>query len=187
MSEGGEAIPRVYLAGPDIYHPRSEEIAANKKSICERYGLEGVTPLDSDGGRLHSGKPDDGLEIYRAARIMIAGCDALIANMTPFRGPGIDAATALEMGIMAGYGRPIVGYSLDGQIYKDRLAHLFQEIDEDLIETVGGVATRDGLSVEDFGLSDTVMTAGAAMTAGAPIAEDFEAAVRWLRRLLRPA
>ncbi|MBT3551706.1 MAG: nucleoside 2-deoxyribosyltransferase [Rhodospirillaceae bacterium] len=187
MSEGGEATPRVYLAGPDIYHPRAEEIAANKKSICERYGLEGVTPMDIEGGRTHSGSADDGLEIYRAARIMIAGCDALIANMTPFRGPGIDAATALEMGVMAGYGRPIVGYSLDTQIYKDRLAHLFQEIEEDLIENGSGLATRDGLSVEDFGLLDTAVIAGAAMTAGAPIAEDFEAAVRWMRRLLRPA
>ena len=52
---------------------------------------------------------------------MIAGCDALIANMTPFRGPGLDAATALEMGVMAGYGRPIVGYSTEAQSYKDRL------------------------------------------------------------------
>ncbi len=82
---------------------------------------------------------------------------------------------------MAGYGRPIVGYSLDAQIYKDRLAHLYQEIEEDLIETRGDLVTRDGLSVEDFGLLDT------AITAGTPIAEDFEAAVRWLRRLLRPA
>ena len=88
---------------------------------------------------------------------------------------------------MAGYGRPIVGYSLDAQIYKDHLAHLYQEIEEDLIETGGDLVTRDGLSVEDFGLLDTAITAGAAMTAGTPIAEDFEAAVRWLRRLLRPA
>jgi nucleoside 2-deoxyribosyltransferase len=187
MSEGGEANPHVYLAGPDIYHPRAAEIAANKKSICERYGIEGVTPLDIDGGRAHSGSADDGLGIYRAARIMIAGCDALIANMTPFRGPGIDAATALEMGLMAGYGRPVVGYSLDSQIYKDRLALLFQEIDEDLVKSGAGLASRDGLSVEDFGLADSAITAGAALTAGAPIAEDFEAAVRWLRRLLRPA
>ncbi len=91
------------------------------------------------------------------------------------------------LGVMAGYGRPIVGYSLDAQIYKDRLAHLYQEIEEDLIETGGDLVTRDGLSVEDFGLLDTAITAGAAMTAGTPITEDFEAAVRWLRRLLRPA
>ena len=51
------------------------------------------------------------------------------------------------LGVMAGYGRPIVGYSLDVQIYKDRLAHLYQEIEEDLIETGGDLVTRDGLSV----------------------------------------
>ena len=64
---------------------------------------------------------------------------------------------------------------------------LFQEIDEDLVKSGAGLASRDGLSVEDFGLADSAITAGAALTAGAPIAEDFEAAVRWLRRLLRPA
>ena len=88
---------------------------------------------------------------------------------------------------MAGYGRPIVGYSLEAQSYKDRLAHLFQEIEEELVEKGSELTTRDGQSVEDFGLTDTAMTAGAALSAGAPIAGDFEDAVRWMRRLLRPA
>ena len=78
-------------------------------------------PLDIEGGRQHSGNADDALGHYRGTLELIAGCDALIANMTPFRGPGLDAATALEMGVMAGYGRPIVGYSMEAQSYKDRL------------------------------------------------------------------
>ncbi|MFP6736234.1 MAG: nucleoside 2-deoxyribosyltransferase [Rhodospirillales bacterium] len=187
MSESAEASPRVYLAGPEIYHPRAAEIAANKISVCERYGLAGVSALDIEGGRPHSGNADDALGHYRATLELIAGCDALIANMTPFRGPGLDAATALEMGVMAGYGRPIVGYSMEAQSYKDRLANLFQEIEEELVKKGSELTTRDGQSVEDFGLTDTAMTAGAALSAGAPIAGDFEAAVRWIRRLLRPA
>jgi nucleoside 2-deoxyribosyltransferase len=107
--------------------------------------------------------------------------------MTPFRGPGLDAATALEIGIMAGQGRPTVGYSLDTQTYKNRLADLFEEIEEELVQKGGDLTTRDGQSVEDFGLTDSAITAGAALAAGAPIAGDFEAAVRWMRRLLRPA
>ena len=72
------------------------------------------------------------------------------------------------MGVMAGYGRPIVGYSLDTQIYKDRLAHLFREIEEDLLKSGGGLAIRDGLAVEDFRLLNTAITAGSAMTPAPP-------------------
>lgn len=187
MSENQDGGARVYLAGPDIYHPHAVEIAANKKSVCERYGLVGVSPLDIDGGRRQSGTPDDALFIYRAAADLIAGCDALIANMSPFRGPGLDAATALEMGIMAGKQGPVIGYSLDHQPYKARLAHLLEVIDEAFVTVDGRLTTRDGHLVEDFQLTDTAMAAGAALTAGAPIAEDFETAVRWMRRRQRPA
>ena len=55
MSESGEASLLVYLSGPEIYHPRALKIAANKISVCERYGLAGVSPLDLEGGRPHSG------------------------------------------------------------------------------------------------------------------------------------
>ena len=72
MSESDAAVPRVYLAGPDIYHSRALEIAANKKTICERYGLAGVSPLDIGGGRRHSGTSDDALTHYRATLELIA-------------------------------------------------------------------------------------------------------------------
>ena len=40
MSEASETIPRIYMAGPDIYHPRAEEIAANKNSSASAMVLK---------------------------------------------------------------------------------------------------------------------------------------------------
>ena len=36
---------------------------------------------------------------------MMDAADAIIANLTPFRGPGADAGTVYELGYMAGRGK----------------------------------------------------------------------------------
>jgi len=38
-----------------------------------------------------------------------------------------------------------------------------------------------GAVIEDFGLPEAVVVAGAALSGGTPIAADFEGALRWLR------
>ena len=43
---------------------------------------------------------------------MIAA-DAIIANLTPFRGPSADAGTVYELGYMAGRGKLCLGYCND--------------------------------------------------------------------------
>ena len=41
----------------------------------------------------------------------IRSADALIANLTPFRGSSADVSTAYELGFMRALGRPVFGYS----------------------------------------------------------------------------
>ena len=38
----GDARPRIYLAGPDIFFRDSAEIYRSLKALCERHGLVGV-------------------------------------------------------------------------------------------------------------------------------------------------
>ena len=47
--------------------------------------------------------------------------EAIIANLTPFRGPGADAGTVYELGYMAGRGKLCLGYSNDPSSYADRV------------------------------------------------------------------
>ena len=79
---------RIYLAGPEVFFPASEHhlIVAEKKRLLREHGFEGVDPLDteltfSDG----QPKPDRGHRIYKANRELMDSCDAIIANLTPFR------------------------------------------------------------------------------------------------------
>jgi nucleoside 2-deoxyribosyltransferase len=176
--------PRIYLAGPDIFHPQGLALAEQKKLICERYGLEGVASSDFLAGVQFTGKPAGAAPIYRERLKVIESCDGLIADMTPFRGPAMDPATAFVMGVMAGRGKPVVGYTLDPTPYAERIQGLQDRIDEPAVRVGTKLVSPDGTAIEDFGVADSVMIAGAALARGAPIASDFESAVRWVRRLV---
>ena len=79
--------------------------------------------------------------------------DAIIANLTPFRGPGADAGTVYELGYMAGRGKFCLAYSNDPAVYADRVARYFQVTRS----AQGHLIDGDGLAVEDFGLPDNLM------------------------------
>jgi len=49
------------------------------------------------------------------------GCQAMIVNLTPFRGPSADVGSAYEMGFMRALGRPIFAYSRDERPFLDRV------------------------------------------------------------------
>ena len=50
------------------------------------------------------------------------GCDAMIVNLTPFRGPSADVGSAYEMGFMRELGRTIFAYTNDDRPPLDRVA-----------------------------------------------------------------
>ena len=50
--------------------------------------------------------------ISRANEGLMRSCDALVANLTPFRGVSMDSGTAFEVGFMQALGRPLgAGYT----------------------------------------------------------------------------
>ena len=140
---------KVYLAGPDVFMPDAVEIGRRKVGLCARYGLTGLFPLDNE---VDLGASDSSLQIFRGNEAMMNEADAIIANLTPFRGPSADAGTVYELGYMAGRGRLCLGYSNDPSPYADRVRE-FTKV------TLGDGSLKDaqGLTVEDFGLSDNLM------------------------------
>ncbi|HAC26343.1 MAG TPA: nucleoside 2-deoxyribosyltransferase, partial [Marinobacter hydrocarbonoclasticus] len=74
---------------------------------------------------------------------LMDSCDAVIANLTPFRGISADPGTVFEVGYIIGQGKAAFGFTMDRRHYRER----------------AGAADRDelGHSIEDFEMSDNLM------------------------------
>lgn len=169
---------RVYLAGPDVFLPDPYTRGAALKAICARHGLTGVFPLDD----LDEAEPADWADRPLPHRIAlrneahILGSGALIANLTPFRGPSADAGTVFELGFMRALGRPVFGWSNTTQGFTERtLAFLGGA-------TPDGEGWRDaeGMALERFGCLDNLMIDGAVVASGGSLeTADVPAEARW--------
>src|SRR5450755_3102057 len=109
---------KIYLAGPDVFLPDAVGIGRRKAELCARHGLTGLYPLDN---AIDLAVRDASLQIFRGNEAMMNGADAIIANLTPFRGASADAGTVYELGYMAGRGKLCLGYSNDPSSYADRV------------------------------------------------------------------
>ncbi len=140
---------KIYLAGPDVFLPNAIELGRRKAELCDRHGLVGLYPLDN---KVDPTAPGASLAIFKGNEAMMDAADAIIANLTPFRGPGADSGTVYELGYMAGRGKPCFGYSNDPSRYAERV-RLFGEV----TKRDDRLADADGLTVEDFSLADNLM------------------------------
>jgi nucleoside 2-deoxyribosyltransferase len=142
----------VYLAGPEVFLSDAVEIGRAKVAHCARHGLDGRYPLDLVGDDV-AGLTGDAhaMALFDAMLAALDDCDAVIANLTPFRGPSADVGTVWELGYASGRGVPVFAYTGDPAHY-------------------GARVTPDGLVVEDFDLADNLMLEGAARRHGGGIA-----------------
>ena len=91
-------------------------------------------------------------------------CDAMIVNLTPFRGPSADVGSAYEMGYMRALGRPIFAYSNDARSYIDRVSSFCG--DDLRTRPSGEYEDPDGMAIEPFMLCENLMLAGAVFGSG---------------------
>ena len=122
------SLPALYLAGPDVFRPDAAAVYANMEQLCAGRGLLGLRP--SDGG-LTEGASADGIElarrIYDGNLALIRRCDAVIANLAPFRGHiEPDRGTVFEVGVAIALGKPVAAYLPQHDCsYADRVARHF--------------------------------------------------------------
>ena len=143
-------MKKIYLAGPDVFLPDAKAHGERLKALCARYGFEGLFPLDNE---LSHPDPLVLAGMIRDANIaMIRRCDGVIANLSPFRGPEPDSGTVWEVGFARGLGKPVIAYSRDRRTLKARTI--------DQLGLAGDASTdREGLALENFGLSHNLMFA----------------------------
>ncbi len=157
-------IARVYLAGPDVFLPNPLLRAAAMKRICDAHGLAAISPLDELPGETPGA--NDPYAIARRNESHIRSCDAILANLTPFRGPSADPGTVYEVGFGRALGRPVFGYATVGANHAERVRRLPGN---------AGLRCREGLEIEDFGLFENLMiSCGIAESGGFVLAEAAE-------------
>ena len=150
---------RVYLAGPDVFLPDAVAWIERKKAICAAFGLQGVSPLDN-----LPNQPADWAALPQWRRIArrneahISNSDALIANLTPFRGPSADVGTVYEIGFARAIGLKVFGYATTAELFLPRTLAALGDAAE--ARSDGSWRDGDGLLVEQFGLFDNLMIEG---------------------------
>ena len=168
--------PEIYLAGPEVFLPDPLARAAAMKVICDRLGAIGRFPLDNQDGVAHADPDVMAANISRADEALVRRCDAVVANMTPFRGPSADAGTCYEMGFAKGLGKLVVGWTADKRRWQEKIAAVTPL-------TPDGDWFRDaeGMLCRDFGLIDNLMMVKGA----AGVFTTFEAAIAFAVQTLR--
>lgn len=158
---------RVYLAGPDVFLRDPMAFAARKKELCARHGLTGVFPLDAEIDLAGADAREAGLRISRANEALIRSCQAVIAHVTPFRGPSADVGTAYEMGFARALGLHVFAYT---NVQDDFLTRTVAFVGATSRRPDGEVEDGDRMSIESFGLVDNLMLAGAVLDSGGVLA-----------------
>ncbi len=164
--------PAVYLAGPEVFFPDVEAVAAELKRLCSAAGLEGLFPTDAE-------RPvDTGVSIASAIYLgnvaLIDRSQAVIADISPFRGAGMDPGTAWEIGYAIARGLPVFAYTHDLRPYLDRVGAA--------AKGPRGPADADGLLIEDFGLVENLMITESVLGIDADAASAIRRCAQHFRR-----
>jgi nucleoside 2-deoxyribosyltransferase len=144
---------RIYLAGPGVFRADAKAYGASLKAICLTYKLNGLFPLDSDS----PSSGDIAATIYRANVALINSSAAVIADISPFRGPNMDPGTAWEIGYGVARGLPVFAWTSEPKTLLERT-----RASSKLKQTEHGWRDKDDLLVEDFGLAENLMIAASA-------------------------
>jgi len=108
----------VYLGGPDVFRADALEHFRNIKTLCAKYGFNGLSPFDNEDfdGELYSKLHSKACFLGNIG--LIQKSNILLLNLTPFRGACVDDGTSFEAGCGFTLGKIIYGYT---EFYDEKL------------------------------------------------------------------
>jgi nucleoside 2-deoxyribosyltransferase len=149
---------RIYLAGPEVFLANAKEIGEHKKTLCRKYGFEGVFPLDNEVDAKNKSTKELGLRISEVNENLIKTCDMVIANITPFRGPSTEVGTTYEMGFAHALGKKVFAYTNVAVPSTERtIKALNMEVKR---SNDGKLRDIHGMFIEELNLTDNLMIDG---------------------------
>lgn len=154
---------KVYLAGPEVFFPNARDVLDKKIKLAREIGFDPVAPGDLEIPPART-KRELGENIYRIDEQLMKSSDAIIANLTPFRGLHADVGTVFELGYMCGRGKPSYAYSnvVDSHFLRV-LAYYCGRVE---VALDGRNRGTDGSLVEDFDMYENLMIDSAIAASG---------------------
>ncbi|GLK82474.1 nucleoside 2-deoxyribosyltransferase [Ancylobacter defluvii] len=137
--------PSLYLAGPEVFRPDALAEGERLKAACAERGAIGLYPLQPGEA------PANADEIRAHCIALIRRADAVVANISPFRGAHMDPGTAFEIGYAEALGLPVFLWSND-------IRDLSQRIAAD--PRHGADRDADGCLIENFAKPENLMIVG---------------------------
>lgn len=136
-------MKKIYIAGPDVFEKNSIKIGEDYVSLCNKYGFEGLYPLDNVID-FNQAKQKIAQDIFFANKRLIEECDIVVANLDSFRGKESDSGTVWECGYAFGLGKEVYGYLSREGNYIDQ----FKENEKSLENNI--FYDLDDKAIEDF-------------------------------------
>lgn len=129
----------IYIAGPAVFNPDFGKSYFDKvRALLAKHDVTPLIPVDNEFDN------PTGLLIRNKNIEMIEKCDAIIADLSPFRSLEPDCGTAFEVGYAAAKGKILLPFTTDTR---------------SMTEKYGGHKDKEGKTVEDFGLPFNLMLA----------------------------
>jgi nucleoside 2-deoxyribosyltransferase len=147
---------RIYIAGPDVFSLDWPVIAEYAQRACTSRGFIAELPIPAQpltgDGITCQGTSDLARQIFDSCVSAIKLSDAVVANLTPFRGAEPDSGTVVECAIAYAMDKPVIGYA---EYTTDLNAVLGAQKNSD-----GAYIGKDNCLIEQFGLPFNLMVAG---------------------------
>lgn len=156
----------VYLAGPEVFLSNAREMLDRKIALTREAGLIPISPGDLEIPK----RPTPfalGLAISEIDEELMNRADAIIANLTPFRGIAADTGTCFELGYMCAQGKPAFAFTNVAADHGERTrAHFNGDWYSD---DAGLPRGPDGMLIEDLGMIDNLMMHGGIVRRGGTV------------------
>ena len=156
----------VYLAGPEVFLANAREILDKKIALTRQAGLVPISPGDLEIPKTDS-KWELGLAISHIDEQLMNSADAIIANLTPFRGLAADTGTCFELGYMCAQGKAAFAYTNVKADHGERTRDHFNGVWS--TDSNGLPRGPDGMLIEDLGFIDNLMLHGGVVSRGGTV------------------
>jgi len=157
---------KIYLAGPEVFLPNAREMLDLKAAMARAAGFTPLSPGDLHVPR-HPSMRGYAFAISEVNERMMLEADAIIANLTPWRGISADAGTVYELGFMCALDKIAYAYTNIAKRHFERVADYYHG--RHATDAEGTPRGPDGLAMEDYELMDNLMLPGGAERRGGKV------------------